>query len=53
MNKNTGYRVQKAGQLVEAVILPVGLCQVHLFTALNQLGVHQVYVLGANLLAWL
>lgn len=53
VNQDTSYRVQEAGQLVEAVVLPVRLSQVHLLAALNQLRVHQVHVLWANFLAWL
>lgn len=50
MDEDAGDGVQEAGQLVEAVVLPVGLRQVHLLTALDQLRVHQVHVLRANLL---
>jgi len=45
--------VQEAGQLVEALLLTVGLRQVHLLAALDQLRVHQVHVLGTHLFAWL
>ena len=53
VNQDTRYRVQEAGQLVIAVVLLVRLSQVHLFTPLDQLCVHQVHVLWANFLAWL
>lgn len=53
VNQDTSDRVQEAGQLVVAVVLPIRLSQVHLLTALNQLRVHQVHVLWANFLAWL
>ena len=53
VDQDTGYRVEENGQLIEAVFLPVRLRQVHLLTALNQLGVHQVHVLWANFLTWL
>ena len=53
VNQDTCNRVQEAWQLVETVVLPVRLSQIHLLTALNQLCVHQVHVLWADFLAWL
>lgn len=46
--QNTSYGVEEAWQLVDIVIIPVRLCQVHLLAALNQLCVHQIYILGAH-----
>lgn len=51
VNQDAGYRVQEAGQLVEAVVVSIRLGQVHLLTALDQLCVHQVHILWANFLA--
>ena len=48
VNENTGNRIQEAGQLVNILILPVSLCEVHLFAPLNQLHIHQVHVLRTN-----
>lgn len=51
VNQDAGDGVQEAGQLEVTVLISVGLSQVHDLAALDQLCIHQVYVLGTNLLA--
>lgn len=54
VDQDAGYWVKEAWQLVETVfIISIWLSQVHDLTALDQFCIHQVYILLANLLAWL
>lgn len=46
--QNTSYGVEEAWKLVDIVIIPVSLSQIHLLAPLNQLCVHQIYVLRAH-----
>lgn len=46
--QNTSYGVEEAWQLVDIVILPVRLSQVHLLAPLNELCIHQIYILRAH-----
>ncbi len=53
MHQNTSYGVEEAWKLVDIVIIPVSLSQIHLLAPLNQLCIHQIYILRAHHLTWL
>lgn len=48
VDQNTGDGVQETRQLVYVIIITVRLDQVHLLTALDELNVHQVYILRTH-----